>query len=349
MIFLSGISEYALPQTYNGEFHELFFGPQPSGRSEAMGRSISSIPGDPNSYFFNPAALTALNGMNINGGASSPSGFDNYPAASLGYGGASWKFGKTVTLGFSAEVFNTGEFYQTYTNKTGDTVSGKFNNSIQNYRLTICSEVMKDFFAGSNLNFFAPDENFGLLPLDKGNQSGPYLFFDLGILKVFKFGSKNLKQDLNISSSLINVNSAGYKYSTGQDEGKLPSIMRIGSSYNLLVNRAFNFLINAEYEDVLNSKNYESLHTGFEFSLDPLLYLRAGYYAQDIPGKEIQNRFTYGTGVNIFILGYFSGMETMPTFKIIFDYSHLNMPSFVKEIQENNKSDLYAITLTKWF
>lgn len=346
-VFFSNVSEYVLSQSYNGSFHELFFGMQPSARSEAMGRSISSIPGDPNSYYFNPASLAVLNGMNINGGGTSPAQFDLFKNASYGFGAASWKFGNTATLGLSVEVFNTGEYNISYISKYGDTVSGKFNNSINNYRLTMCKEITKDFFAGANLNFFVPDYNFGMMPLDKGNLSGPYLYLDMGILKSFNYGPKIFKHTFSFGASIVNVNSAGFKLSEEQGEGKLPVIMRIASSYNL--HRGFDFLLNVEYEDVLNSQYYEAIHTGFEFSLEPLLYLRAGYYSQDIPDKKVYSQFTYGIGVNILILGYFTGMEEMPTFKIILDYSHLNLPSYIKEMQDNNKSDLYTITLTKWF
>lgn len=348
VLILNGYCD-AVSQNYDGAFYELFFGPQPSARAEAMGRSIASIPGDPNSYYYNPAGLAALNGMNINGGGTTAEHYDLYSNASFVFGGASWKFGKLGTLGLSVETFNTGEFELTYLNNNSDTISGKFHNYINNARLTVCREIIRDLFAGVNLNFFIPDYNFGYLPLENGNEGGPYLYLDLGVMKTFRFGTKDLKQDLSIGSSLINVNSAGYKYSDGQGVGKLPVIFRIGSSYNLLLNRTFNFLINAEYVDIFNSKYYDGIHMGFEFSLEPLLYLRAGYYTQNIQDKNVYGQFTYGAGINILLPGYFAGMETMPTFKIILDYSHLNLPSFNTDKQESNSSDLISITLTKWF
>lgn len=349
LILSVSISEFSLSQTYNGAFHERFFGAHPGASIEAMGRSGVSIPGEQNSYFFNPAGLAALNGMNINGGGISTSRYDHFSDASMGYGAASWKFRKLSTIGLSVEVFNTGEYIIKYKNKNGDSVSAKFNNYVNNYRLTVCSEIIKDLYAGINLNFLTPDRDFGYMLHEHGNLSGPYLYFDLGILKSFKFGRKNLKQDLNIGASIVNVNAAGYNYSDGTGEGKLPVILRTGTSYNILINETFNFLLNAEYEDLLNSENYDGLHTGFEFSLDPLLYLRTGYYSQDIPDKDFHSQFTYGIGVNILFPVYFTGMESMPGFKIIFDYSHLSLPNFVKNLNEKNRSDMYSVTFTKWF
>jgi hypothetical protein len=343
------LTEHSLPQTYEGAFHEIFFGPQPSTRAEAMGRSIASIPADPDSYYYNPAGLAALNGWNINGGGTSVSKYDLLPAASFGFFGSSFKFRKLGTIGLSVETFNSGEFNLTYVNENGDTVSGKFHNYVNNCRLTLCREIANRFYAGGNLNIFIPDYDFGYLPLDKGNQGSPFLYFDLGLMKSIGFGKRDLKQELNFGASLINVNSAKYKSADEKEEGSLPVIMRIGTSYNLLLNRTFNFLFNAEYEDLLNSKYYDGIHTGFEFSLDPLLYLRAGFYTEDVPEKNIHSQLTYGAGINILFLGYFTGMERMPKFKIILDYSHLNLPSYIKESQENNKTDSYTLTLTVRF
>lgn len=344
-VFIFVLSEIALSQKYEGAFHEIFFGPQPSARAEAMGRSIASIPGDPDSYYYNPAGLAALNGWNLNGGGSTISRYDLFPAASFSYFGTSYKFIKLGTLGLSVEVFNTGEFFLTYPNENGDTITGKFNNQVNNVRMTLCREITGGIYAGGNLNLFIPDYDFGYLPIDKGNQGKPLLYFDFGLLKTFGFGKKDLKQNLNIGASIINLNSAEYLFADGKDKGKLPVIMRIGTSYNLLLNRTYNFLLNAEYENILNSNHYDGIHTGFEFSLDPLLYLRAGFYTEDVTEKNIHSQFTYGAGINILFLGYFTGMEVMPKFKIILDYSHLNLPTYTKAIQENNTSDNYTLSL----
>ena len=338
-------------QSYEGAFYEMFFGIQPSARAEAMGRSIVSIPGDANSYYYNPAGSAALNGMNINGSGTEQAQYNLYSKATTAFGGASWKFGKTVTLGLSFDIFNTGEYDLSYIANSGDTVSGKFNTQVQNYRLTVASEVYKNLFAGLNLNIFVPDKNFGYLPFENGNENDPVMYFDLGLLKSYNFGSKDKMQDLNFGASVINLNSAGYYYSDRVNKGKLPLIFRIGSSYNILLNKTFNFLFNTEYEDVINSKYYEGIHTGFEFSLRPFLYLRAGYFLQDVPGTGMSGHFTYGAGINPLFLGYLAGMESghKIKFQLIFDYSRVTLTSILKDKQDNDKFNLFSLTLIRWF
>ena len=109
--------------------------------------------------------------------------------------------------------------------------------------------------------------------------------------------------------------------------------------------------MNVEYEDVLNSKDYQSFHSGLELGLDPLLFLRAGFFAQDVPGKKTHTSFTYGAGVNILLPGYFSGMERgmEPKFAFIFDYSRLNLPSFDPYESGTEKYDQYSLRFTYWY
>jgi hypothetical protein len=317
------ISRSASPQVYNGAFSDMFFGPQPSARAEAMGRSIASVPGDPNGYFYNPACLAEVKGLNINGSSALIE-----PDEPNAMGCAAINIGKRFGTGLS--------FEQT--------------NSALNIRITAGAVIVEDLTAGINLNIFDADKK-QVNDSVSNTIAGTVMYFDIGAMKRFRFDKSKSRDEINVGASLVNLNSAGLESAYGNVKEKLPVIVRAGTSYSRMFWEYFKGIVNVEYEDVLNSKDYQSIHTGIEFGLDPILYLRLGYFAQDVPGEKTHTAVTYGVGVNILLLAYFTGMERgmEPKFELIFDYSRLNLPSFDPVQSGTKKYDLFSGRFTYRF
>lgn len=317
------ISRSASPQAYTGAYSDLFFGPQPSARAESMGRSIASVPGDPNVYFYNPACLAEVKGLNLNGSA------------------AVMESDAPNVMGCA--VFNIGK-------KFGTGLSFEQSRSALNIRLTAAAVIAEDLTAGINLNIFDADKK-----QINGNVwntiGGTAVYFDMGAMKRFRFDESNSRDEITIGASLVNLNSAGYESSNGELSEKLPVILRAGTSYSRMFWKYFKGIVNVEYEDVVNSKDYQSLHSGLEFGLDPLLFLRVGFFAQDVPGEKTHTAVTYGVGVNLLLPGYFAGMESgmEPKFALMLDYSRLSLPSFDPIESGKNKYDLYSLRFTYWY
>ncbi len=313
----------ALPQVYTGTYSDLFFGPQPGARAEAMGRSIASIPGDPNGYFYNPECLAEVKGLNIDGSAAVKE--SDAPNVT---GCAAFNIGKKFGTGLSFEQ----------------------SRSALNIRLTAAAVIAEDLAAGINLNIFDADKK-QINSSVWNSIGGTTLYFDAGVMKRFKFEKSESRDEIILGASLVNLNSAGYESAGGDVKEKLPVILRAGTSYSRIFWKYFKGIVNVEYEDVINSKDYQSLHSGLEFGLDPLLFLRVGFFAQDVPGKKTHTAVTYGVGVNLLLPGYFSGMERgmEPKFAFIFDYSRLNLPSFDPIENGTDKYDLYSLRFTYWY
>ncbi|MBX7041510.1 MAG: hypothetical protein K1X85_01305 [Ignavibacteria bacterium] len=310
-------------QAYNGEFSGLFFGPQPSARAEAMGRSLASVPGDPTGYFYNPAGLSGVKGLNIDGGAAVK--------------------GTEAPNVMGCIVFGVRETF-------GAGLSYDQSIGVNNIRVTAASQIVKDLNAGVSVNIFNADKN-RINGSIWNTIGGTVLYFDIGAMKRFRFDESGSHDEIVLGTSLVNLNSAGYESSDGNETEKLPVILRAGTSYSRMFWEYFKGIVSVEYEDVLNSKDYQSFHSGLEFGLDPLLFLRAGFFAQDVPGKKTHTAFTYGVGVNILLPGYFSGMERgmEPKFAFIFDYSRLNLPSFDPYTSGADKYDQYSLRFTYWY
>jgi hypothetical protein len=319
---------------------ELFYGRQPSARAEAMGKGLASITGDALSYYYNPAGMASLKGLNVNGSYATP--FYLLDSADYVYLGASYNIKKYGTVGFSRDYFTHG-IEVVVIDEFGN-VKGTYEPNISNYRLTLASEVVKDLYVGLNLNLLHSDT--GVDEFTVGNQRGggnsDVFYFDLGVIKSFNFKSKSLDQNINLGTSLINVNTAEYSVVDSDQGDQFPVIFRIGAAYNLSLNdksiisklRSYNFLVNLEYEDLFNSAYYGGVHTGLEFTFLEILSLRGGYYTQSLndygfttSNESSLNEFTYGFGLNIPIKQLTNG-KTPIEFK--FDFVSLQQPSYTK-------------------
>lgn len=360
-------TNYSFAQTYNGAFYEMFFGRQPSAKAEAMGRSIASIPGDAISYYYNPAGMASLKGLNLNGSFASP--YYSLDTARYNFFGASYNIKKYGTVGLSRDYFNYGyEDEIIVTDEIGNvTGTYTYDPDITNYRMTLSSEVIKDLFVGVNLNFLHPDlipDEYNLTVGNEKFQDENVFYFDLGVIKAFNIKSNKLNHNINLGTSLINVNSADYS-PIDEDQGdKLPVIFRLGASYDLSLDdrsissklKSYNFLVNAEYEDLFNSKYYGGFHSGFEFTFLEILSLRAGFYTQDNMNNDASfddsgnvtinkientlNEFTYGFGVNIPIRQLTNGKTPI---ELKFDYANLKQPPYINDEDSPGNYHVYTI------
>lgn len=353
---LSCTSYEAFAQTYNAAFYELFFGRQPSARAEAMGRSLATITGDPVSYYYNPAGMASVKGLSLNAGFAGPYYF--LDDAYYDYFGASYNIKKYGTVGFSSDYFNLG-LDVPIVNEFGEQIGEEDNPHVTNFRLTLASEVIKDLYAGVNLNLLQP--RYGIDEVTVGNERGSsndnIFYFDLGVIKSFNFNSKTLKQSINLGTSLINVNSAEY---TGVDEAqtdRLPVIFRLGASYDLLIDdksissklKTYNILANLEYEDLFNSKYYGGVHAGLEFTFLEILSLRGGYYSQKLNdygysenNKDNLSEFTYGFGLNVPVMQL---SDSKVPLQIKLDLVSLKQPTYITTTDDWENFHVYTVII----
>jgi len=363
----------ARSQTYNGAFYEMFFGIEPSARAEGMGKHLSALPGDPLSYYYNPAGMASLKGLNLNAAFAGPyyTKFDyKLNDSRYDYFGAFYNVKKYGTTGLSMDYFNFGDDEERIiTDDFGNIRTVKYDPDITNYRLTLSSEVIKDLFVGVNFNLLHPDFDLPDYSVAGEKWSNEDVFyFDLGVIKSFNINSKKLDQKVSLGTSLINAFSAEYNSSPDADySGKLPVIFRFGASYDLSLNdrsispklKSYNFLVDGEYEDLFNSKYYGGFHAGFEFTFLEILSLRAGFYSQENVtrffdttisylavnySENMINEFTYGFGLNIPVKQLTDGKTPI---EIKFDYANLNQPAYKKDNDSPGKFHVYTI-LFKW-
>lgn len=153
LAMFAGVFSETFSQNYNGVFPEFFLGRQPSARAEAMGRGLSAVTGDALSYYYNPAGMASLKGLNVNASFAGP--FYLLDEASYNFLGASYKIEKYGTIGFSRDYFTFGDeviITDEFGNPTGET----YTPHGQNFRLNLSSEVIKDLYVGANLNLLQP-------------------------------------------------------------------------------------------------------------------------------------------------------------------------------------------------
>jgi len=355
LAMFSGVFSETFSQNYNGVFPEFFLGRQPSARAEAMGRGLSAVTGDPLSYYYNPAGMASLKGLNVNASFAGP--FYLLDEASYNFIGASYKIEKYGTIGFSRDYFTFGDEVR-ITNEFGNPTGETYTPHGQNFRLNLSSEVIKDLYVGANLNLLQPRYTRGELTVgnETGSGNNDVFYFDLGAIKSFNIESKKLDHKFNIGTSLMNAIFAEYSFSDADQGDPLPVVFRIGAAYNLSVDdkniskklKSYNVVANIEYEDLFNSKYYSGFHGGLEFTFLEIVALRAGYYTQDLndqrtsENKNKLSEFTYGFGLNIPVRQL---TDSKTPLEVKFDYINLKQPSFTNEFDEWDNFHVYTITL----
>jgi hypothetical protein len=370
LAMFAGVFSESFSQNYNGTFQEFFLGRQPSARAEAMGRGLSAITGDALSYYYNPAGIASLKGLNLSGSFASPYYF--YEEGKYNFFSASYKIDKYGTIGLSRDYFDFGyENEIVITDEFGNVIGTEtYDPDLTGYRLTLSSEVIKDLFVGANLNLLHTGTNPELTVGNETKGENKDVFYlDLGVIKSFNMKSKNLFHGFNIGTSMINVNFAEYSPADAAQGDPLPVIFRLGASYNLSVDdknispklNSYNFVVNLEYEDLLNSKYYSGFHGGVEFTFLEIVSLRAGYFTMenrsystviDDSGNVISyqqvgfnsNEFTYGFGLNIPIRQL---TDSKTPLEIKFDYVNLKQPALNERKDDWENFQVYTI-IVNW-
>jgi len=319
-------------QYQSGFLSEHFFGRQPSARAEAMGKGYVSIDGDLASTFYNPAGISSINGLELNGSLASPYYLltkAKYNLISVGY-----KIKDYLVIGLSRNHFTWGEKIN-FTDINGNTISS-YTPYNSNYCLTLSSQPIKNLFLGLNTNYFVWQPGV----MDKAATS---IYFDFGAIKKFQFlQRKTSGQSINIGASITNFNYAKVtlKYLANISKNNLPVITRYGANYqftldkHLLIDtlKTLRLLLQGEYQILLNSQYNSALRAGCELQLLEILSFRAGYYKEKVYDYGIPSAnyneisaFTYGLGIQLPLYKLTKIPLTMN-----FDYTSLPQVSYTK-------------------
>ncbi|MHA1302020.1 MAG: hypothetical protein ACTSO9_21600 [Candidatus Helarchaeota archaeon] len=184
------ITNAQIGNKYTDALEELYFGRQPSARTEAMGRCGVAIMEDVFSSFYNPAGLSFNNGLSLSGSYAEP--YYLLQNANYNFIGIDYDFKNYGNIGLSRFRFNYGGIEY-----NGDTDS----DFISMFILSYAFKPTKDFSLGFNINLIQK----------KSFQRSFYAYrviypVDVGLLKVFKFrGRKGINQRILIGASLFNI------------------------------------------------------------------------------------------------------------------------------------------------
>lgn len=306
-----GFSQGSVFSDYINYGHFLFR--QPSARAEAMGRGFVAIDNDLSSYYFNPAGLSTLKGINFSSNYAEVPDYPGHfkqkffsigmPIKDLGVFALSF-----IQSGFTDKIEVT---TMAQPDGTGELI---LNQDYQ-FVLTYAKSFFKGVHFGLNVNYFESH-------LFKNKAST--IYFDLGVmyhksLLINNFISDKLIFGLSLSNVLNstytfnNINPAPNNPIGSNDRipnfleiypSSIPQALRIGSSYSFEVKNTsskksdtyFAFLVSTEYHKMLNSDYYSSYHVGTEITFMGLFDIRTGYFSVINP---VRDGFTYGFGLNL--------------------------------------------------
>ena len=323
---LLGIAQsYAQSDRYQGVFPELFFGRQPSARSEAMGRSQVAVGGEVSSAYYNPAALASLQNPTVGGALASPYYFDE--DARYDFYGAALPLGRFGVISLSRFFFDRSPPDITL----GDAVVD-VRDEMSLFSLGYALHLGRWVDLGINVNFFRR-----LVRTDDSEWDNRGWPVDVGLFKAYpRSGDATFRW----GASLGNVNRAGIGFPKGQDA--LPSVLRLGVSYGRIFREGagessvslLSLLTTLEYQNVLNGDKRTAWRAGLEAVIWEVLALRAGYYSESLDMNDepdVSNRlsaFTYGAGLRIPVQALFG---ELPDWAFRFDYTYLPQPDVVAD------------------
>lgn len=322
ILFFLLLPLFSFSQYQYGFLSEHFFFRQPSARAEAMGKGYVSVDGDISSSFYNPAGISSIKGLVINGSYSSPLYLIN--KGYYTFFGAGYRINKKIQFAFTRFRFD-------YVNTP---IMGVENHPYsETFSLTLSSEPLRNLYVGLNINEFVLQNGFGKPTLTPD--------FDFGVIKKILLHQTNkVLHSVNIGASIFNFNYASIKLQPTTQIEKLPVITRIGANYqfslskNILFDslRTIKFLIQSEYQKLLNSEYNTAIRAGCEIQIFEILALRVGYYNEKvydygIPEYNVKtiSDLTYGFGLQIPL----SKLTKIPI-NINFDYTSLPQVSYSK-------------------
>ena len=324
-ILLGIAPSHAQSDRYRGAYSEMFFGRQPSARSEAMARSQVAVGGEVYSAYYNPAALASL--PSPVAGATFASPFYLTGDAHYDYYGVAVPLGRFGTLGVSRFFFNRSPETITLTDGVRE-----LRNETALYALSYGLSIGRWADVGVNVNLFRR-----LVSTDDFEWDMRGYPVDLGLFKAVSLGGEAA---LRWGASLSNIN--GVKVGLENQKDALPTVLRAGMSYSRVLRESeetdvtplMNLLVTAEYQDLLNGEERRAWRLGVEALLWEVLALRVGYYHESVDDYGIaQNadalsEFTYGAGFCIPVKGLFA---ELPNWVVRLDYAHLPQPDYTRD------------------
>jgi len=307
IVVLFVISSILNAQDYDESANWIFFGRQPSAKTESMGRIVAL---DYDNNFLsqsNPASLISSKGISVYYSQSSNLYLvENFIQYS---GGISYNAGKLGAFAFNVQLLDWGEF--DYASEGSPEVIGTFRSTDELYTLSYSNNVYNWFSVGVNAN---------LLKLLQGpnNSASGSTYFDIGLLRKFNLFDDSVINDcLTIGGQIKNVFGQEVEIIDIGEESyyeTLPIIFNIGISNKIeyfnksLWERGYliGLTLGFEYQGLFNSEYRTAKKFGGELSVLDVLYFRGGYY-YEIPTENdnclnclgyIENT-TFGFGVNI--------------------------------------------------
>ncbi|MBN8572005.1 MAG: hypothetical protein J0M18_20480 [Ignavibacteria bacterium] len=322
LLLLILITEISYSQTneYKGYLEELYVARQPSPRAEAMGRGHVADNQNDFGSFYNPALTSLSEGLNINTSFSSK--FFYSDSAFYNYFGASYKLKNIGSFSLSKYRFDYGQEFYVTTAFEPEGTGEKYRIYYDIYTLNYSREIIKDFYAGLNVNF-VDNHNPDLASVPK-TEKNLVTAFDIGLLKKFRFAASadnSVSHSVNAGLSVNNFTSSKFVFKSTEagvtytSDAYLPVIFRLGGSYYFIQmgnklrknGEQFSILAHLEYEKILNTAKYETYKAGAEFKLFDILALRLGWLSRNSHGTSSvfaynTDEFTdliYGAGVKI--------------------------------------------------
>jgi hypothetical protein len=324
-LFIFLLPTLVFGQYKSGFLTENFFGRLPSARAEAMGQSYVSIDGDLTSIYFNPAGISTIKGLELNGSYTPPTfylangGFTSFFAAGC-------RINKYLQVAVSRFRFDWGN------TPISNTITEPYS---ERNVLTISSQPIKNFYLGLNTNYFVWQSGV--------TNAATSIFFDFGAIKKFQFLQKaSSGHSFSIGTSITNLNysTITLNWNGRASTSDLPVITRYGANYSFTLDKhlivdtlkTLVFLMTGDYQKLLNSDYRSAYRFGGELMLFEIFSFRAGYYNEKVYdyGYPSANNnqitsFTYGFGLQLPVYKL-----TKIPLNINFDYTSLPQPSYSK-------------------
>jgi len=269
-----------------GTFGAQFLQIGTSARATGMGSAFTAIADDASSVFWNPAGLVEVRGNEFMASQV------EWPA-DINLSSAVLAFNPRVLPGtFALSVRSL--WLDPMLVRTAYVPEGNgqtFDAGMVGFGFSYSRFWTDKFSAGMTMNY---------LHLGLAEESVNTASFDFGI--VYRIGVRNLRLGMVIQN-------LGGKITYDELPAKMPTIFKVGASFNMAKTKNHTLLAAAEFQHP--SDNSERASVGLEYKLKELLFLRGGYYI----GYDT-NEYSGGFGVLI---------NTGKDSRAIVDYSMVSM------------------------
>ena len=217
-------------------------------RSLAMGEAFSSVALDATAFIYNPARFAV-------GGNGNVTLMHNFSVQDMSTDFIAAKFpaGKKLAIGLG--LFTTG-INDIEVRSTPGTALETFDARNFTFGLSLAYNVARHISVGIT----------GKLLYEK-------IYVDDATGFAADIGTNYAKDNLSLSFVLSNIGSMDYLRNTSS---KLPTLMRLGGSYNFNASKTFSLLAAVDGFKVLSGGSFH-LHSGVEGSYKNFLFIRAGY------------------------------------------------------------------------